>query len=985
MYLNCHTCFSLRYGTMSTEELLVEARNRNIKRLALTDINNTSACMDFIRLAPKYGITPLVGVDFRNGAEQMYVALARNNKGFREINQLLTRYLASGTPIRKRAPRLNNCYIIYPFKGFEAHSLRENEFIGVNTSEVNQLHFSHWRLSQEKLVVLQPVTFRHKQDFNAHRLLRAIDNNTLLSKLPESEQATETERFPTPADMDTAFLEFPQIVANTNELLGNMSIAFEFGTNKNKATFTGDAAKDVKLLRRLALRGLKERYGNPPSKEAKERFEHELKIINELGFTSYFLINHDIVSYAMRKKYFYTGRGSGANSLIAFCLRITNVDPIELDLYFERFINPFRANPPDFDLDFSWRNRDDVIKYIFSKHGMEHTVLLATYSTFQQRAVVRELGKVFGLPKGEVDELLANRRQAVTAPDSIVELILRYSRLIDGMPNYLSVHAGGILISEKPIASYTGTYLPPKGFPTTQFSMLEAEDIGLYKFDILSQRGLGHIADAIELIRKNQGIDLSDNIHNPTLLKRDEKVKELLRTGRTMGCFYVESPAMRMLLTKLKADTYKGLVAASSIIRPGVARSGMMKEYIYRFRDPRRIKHVHPRIGEILEETYGVMVYQEDVLKVAHEFAGLSLGEADVLRRGMSGKFRSREEFAKVEQKFFDNCRKRGYTDATSREVWRQIESFAGYSFSKGHSASYAVESYQSLYLKAYYPLEFMVAVINNFGGFYRTEFYMHEARMMGANIQAPCINQSDYYTNIKGDVVHFGFIHVNDLEKYTIEQLLDERNANGPFKSLVDVTERVVITLDQLCILIQVGGFRFTEKTKRELLWEAHMLLGNARKSKPKADLFDTPPREFNIPQLEGDQHQDAFDEWELLGFTISNPFDLLQEQPQSEVLAQEVTSCVGKTVTMVGYMVTAKYTSTVNGLTMSFGTWLDRDGFFFDTVHFPPSLERYPFRGRGIYRIEGRITEEFDVYAMEVTRMEKLPFLQDPRYDDK
>src|SRR5690606_18397041 len=315
-----------------------------------------------------------------------------------------------------------------------------------------------------------------------------------------------------------------------------------------------------------------------------------------------------------------------------------------------------------------------------------------------------------------------------------------------------------------PVAHFTALHRPPKGFPVTQISMLECEDMGLHKFDLLSQRGLGHIRDAVELVNSTSshkpqassrdklgacGLALEASarakvdIHDIPRFKADPAIKELLRTGDTVGCFYVESPAMRMLLKKLQVDDYLGLVAASSIIRPGVAESGMMREYLLRHNDPERVKRAPKELLEIMPETYGVMVYQEDVLKVAHLYAGLDLEEADLLRRGMTARFRERPEFKAVQEKFFANCKAKGHPAGQPEEVWRQIESFASFSFAKGHSASYAVESYQSLWLKAHHPLEFMVAVANNFGGFYSLEFYLHEARRHGAVIEAPCVNVS--------------------------------------------------------------------------------------------------------------------------------------------------------------------------------------------------------------------------------------------------
>lgn len=323
-------------------------------------------------------------------------------------------------------------------------------------------------------------------------------------------------------------------------------------------------------------------------------------------------------------------------------------------------------------------------------------------------------------------------------------------------PNLRSIHAGGVLISQEPICTYSPLDLPPKGLPTVQWDMYTAEDLSFEKIDILSQRGIGHINDATLMVKQNQNIDL--DIHNIHSFKTDPKVKELLRSGDTTGCFYIESPAMRGLLKKLRCDNFITLVAASSIIRPGVARSGMMREYILRFHNPNSFQYLHPVMEEQLKETFGVMVYQEDVIKICHHFAGLDLADADVLRRAMSGKYRSKQEMQKLIDRFFDNCRQKGYPEELTREVWRQIESFAGYSFSKAHSASFAVESYQSLFLKTYYPLEFLTAVINNFGGFYQAPVYFNEARRYGATIEPPCVNRSNYYTCLIGTHIFVGF-----------------------------------------------------------------------------------------------------------------------------------------------------------------------------------------------------------------------------------
>ena len=754
LYLNTHTYYSLRYGTIKPSDLLALAVEKGIKKLAITDINNTSACLDFVRLSKNYKISPVVGVDFRNGAQQQFIMLAKNNDGFREINTYLSFFLHNGLDIPLKAKKIPHTYVIYPFSQYSSGYLEEHEFLGVSIRDINRLKFSVWNSHREKLVALQTVSFKNKKDYNAHRLLRAIDNNILLSKLSKEEQGSVDNCMLTKEELTSFFEGYEDLIANSLTLLENCSINFDFSLEKpnNQKSYTKNEALDFRLVKRLCYKGMDYRYKNP-GEHIFLRLKKELEIIEQKGFVSYFLINWKILKYARSKGYFYVGRGSGANSIVAYLLRITDVDPIELDLYFERFINLYRKNPPDFDIDFSWTDRDDIIQFIFNR--FPNTALLTVYNTFQYKATVRELGKVFGLPKHEID-VLSSGRYNQKELDQLAKLVLIYGKVIQGFPNYLGIHAGGIVISQKPINYYTATFMPPKGFATTHFDMVVAEDIGLYKFDILSQRGLGKIKDTVSIVHENRpDLPLID-VHDIAGFKQDEKIKGLLRKAKAIGCFYVESPAMRMLLKKLRVDNYLGLVAASSIIRPGVAKSGMMREYILRYRYPERRKDAHPVMLDIMPETYGVMVYQEDVIKVAHFFAGLTLGEADMLRRGMSGKFRSRDEFHKVKSKYFENCAAKGYSEELSKEIWRQIESFAGYAFAKGHSASYAVESYQSLFLKAYFPLEYMVATINNFGGFYRTEFYVHEARMHGAVISAPCINKSNHETCIEGNVIFF-------------------------------------------------------------------------------------------------------------------------------------------------------------------------------------------------------------------------------------
>lgn len=980
MYINCHTYYSFKYGTMSPQELLQEAKKHESYDIALTDINSTSGCLYYAMEAQKRGVKVVMGVDFRNGAKQEYIALAQSNKGFENINWFLSNILAEKVPVPQRAPQIEEAIIIYPIYT-APNKLRKNEYVGIPLEETlnwSLKYKSRW--PAKKCLALHTVSFRNKRDFNTHRLLRAIDKNVLLSRLELIEQGKEHHRFYTPDEIRLAYEGHFDLLQNAQQVLNQCSMRFDFnvkGKTQNKESFTGSEAADIERLRSLAKEGLSYRFGKKVDAETMERFEMELRVIQQCNFVPYFLINHAIVSYARSKGYFYVGRGSGSNSLVAYLLRITNVNPVELDLYFERFINPSRKSPPDFDIDFSWKDRNDVTRFIFEEYP--NTALLGAFVTFQQRSVLREIGKVLGLPSAEIKTI--QRSDNPNTLDHIAKLTIKYSHYIHGLPNHLSIHSSGIIITEKPIQYFGATSMPPKGFPTAHFDMHIAEDVGIHKYDILAQRGLGKIKDALQVIKVNQPSASAIDIDDVERFKKDERVKELLRTADSIGCFYIESPAMRGLMKKLEVDDYKGLVAASSIIRPGVSQSGMMLEYIKRHRDPAKRSESHPVLAKILHETYGVMVYQEDVLRVAHYFAGLSLEESDKLRRGMSWKFRERPEFQEVKDQFFSNCKAKGYDFKLVAEVWRQIESFANYAFAKGHSASYAVESYQSLFLKAYYPLEYMVATVNNFGGFYSTEHYLQEARLNGATILHPCVNRANKLTTIQGKVITLGFQHVKNLDNRVVNDLLLTRTTTGPFKSLEDFVNRVSVNLEMLINLIRANSFRFTKKKKTELLWKAHfMLSAKTKKQRNQFSLFDYVNRKkVAIPRLNPIEHEDAYDDIENFGFPLCSPFNLLDgHELEGTITAEQFEEYVNQYVKILGYLVHRKRTTTRSGQIreMMFGTFMDHKGKFYDSVHFPNSLQYFKFKGKGIYELVGKITEDFGHFSLEVDRMKKLAY---------
>ncbi|KKO89169.1 DNA polymerase III subunit alpha [Sphingobacterium sp. Ag1] len=975
MFLNCHSFHSLRYGTLSIDDLVAQASALGVKELVLTDINTVTGVYEFKKKCEENNIRPIVGVEVRMGSELYYIAIAKEFKGLSEVNRMLASYNCNGIELPSQPPLVDN-FIIYPLAKVP-ENLRENEYLGIYEEELNLLIRPEYKKLIPKMVILCPITFSTKKEYNLHRILRAIDNNTLLSKLSEKEVCRKSEYFRSPEVIQEIFRHYPQIIENTKEVLSKCRFEFEFGVPRNRKHYTGTKVDDLKLLTRLAYAGLERRYGRN-HEQAKQRIEKELKVINELNFSGYFLITWDIIRYSNSMGFMHVGRGSGANSIVAYCLGITDICPIELDLYFERFLNLNRKSPPDFDIDWSWQERDIILDYIFNRYGKNYVAFCGTNVEFKYKSIIREVGKAFGLPKEELDELSKNPEKVFR--DEIIRQVQKYGRLLEKFPNQRSMHSCGIIISEEPLTNFTALEMPPKGFPIVQWDMHVAEEIGFEKFDILSQRGLGTINDTVRLLEEKRGIKV--NIKDTSISKDEQKCNEYLSQGKTIGCFYIESPAMRGLLRRLKCDNYKVLVAASSIIRPGVAQSGMMREYIFRHNNPDKFEYFHPVFEKQLGETYGIMVYQEDVIKIALHYGGVSAADGDILRRAMSGKGRSLSALQKVKDDFFASCKQQGHPEELSAEIYRQIESFAGYSFCKAHSASYAVESYQSLYLKVYYPLEFIVSAINNMGGFYRTEVYIHEARMSGGKILNPCVNKSEYETTIYGDEIYLGLMLLEKVESKLAQLIPTERKANGEYRSMEDFIKRVPIGIETLQTLIFIGAFRFSGVPKNELLLKARILLGDFKPEKRFRTLFEEPVKEFKFPELKRNIFEDAFDEIEILSFPVSStPFDLLQTKYRGTVMAKDLTDHHKKQVKMLAYLISRKHVPTKRGI-MYFGTWIDVEGNYFDTAHFPDCLEKYPFQGGGCYLLLGIVEVDFHFPTITITKMAKMPFIADPRY---
>ncbi len=776
-------------------------------------------------------------------------------------------------------------------------------------------------------------------------LVKAISTGALLEDIKTEEPARPDQmakfaelaaRFPMAADENTRFVNQPTWAPPEGR--------------RYMPEFCPSRSESTALLRRLAAEGLQRRYPSI-NNEISSRFDYELQVIEQLGFADYFLVVNDITLKARELGHRVLGRGSAANSLISYLLDFTQVDPIKYNLYFERFLNSARQSPPDVDLDFSWRIRDQIYQHLLERWGHDKVAMICTHISMRGRAALRETGKTLGMKKADLDAAtslighasLAHFLEDPTAmarcrfsPERLATLtpLFKLAASIEGVPTHYSIHAGGIVIAPGSIYQFTPTMPSSKILPITQLEMHGIEKFGLVKLDLLSQRSLGVYSDLVKTPEPAvaPGIKITQPPADPEEITRDPEVAQAMADGLTMGVFYIESPGMRGLLKKLACRTYTGLVAASSIIRPGVAESGMMQEYIRRQHNPGAWKPLYPVMGELLAETFGVMVYQEDVMKVAHHIAGFSLAEADVLRRAMSGKERSQEQMTRARERFLSGAGGRGIPAATAAEIWRQIDSFCGYAFCKAHSAAYAVLSLELLWLKVHFPGPFMAAVINNRGGFYGLQAYISEARRLGLQILPPDIHHSDKEFICRANQLLTGFAFISSLQESTIERILKAR-AMAPFSSAPDFISRVRPAADELEALIDSGALASFAR-RAALRWQTKLTQTGSLFSEPSPAL----PPMATAPEKQSDI---IVAEIRALGFSATgHPLDIFNT-PTACCPARSLQQMQGRRVKVFGLLIAAKSVTTSRDERMKFLTIEDKTGLI-EIVMFPAAWNK-------------------------------------------
>lgn len=1023
-HLHTHSFYSFQRGTIPAARLPLLAKASGMHAMAITDTNNVSGAIEFYTTCKREGVKPILGVELRTATEQA-VLLAKNAAGYKKICETLTEVLevlpqikpkltiedAIRTPSQDEAEREELANNTVPLHSLLTQ-LGEDVFILSSTPrllerlapyyhgnlymELVHAERKRWKVLRElfkhcriPVVATHNTFFETPEDFGLHRLIRAIGTNTTIGTLPPSELADPSQYFTSEMQLRTllkgvAEEAFSNAARITEECNVELDLSYwKFARHPHPEPF--------QLLRELATAGFSKRYDDPKSKHLK-RFEYELETIDKLNATSYYLAVRDMIDYARSKNYPYLGRGSGANSMIAYCIGLSNIDPIENNLPFERFLNPERESFPDFDMDFAWNDRYDVIHHMIDRYGKERCAMLCTIQTYREKGTIREIGKAFGYGEAEIKQRMSNIRadhyMSLNEDSDPAELLKKYppdvrewlanAVRIQGFPRHLSVHAGGLLIADRAITHYTAVQQAPVGVPITQQDMFSADDWKLVKLDILSTRGLGTFRDTLDLIEKREGIRPKVE-RDPGIAFKDEKTKEIVRSGRSKGCFYIESPAMISLLRKLRCDTFQMLTAASSVIRPGVAQSGMMQEFIRRHHDPSIRHHLHPKLGQLMEETYGIMIYQEDVLAVVHEFAGLSYGEADLFRRAMSGKLRSHERMSQMRERFLAGCVSKGIDIGIAGEVWRQISSFAGYSFCKAHSASYAVLSFQEAWLKVHYPAEFLCSVLNNQGGFYNHQEYINESKMLGLRVLLPDVNRSNYeYTVEDPNTIRVGLLAVKNLSQGSRESLIANRS-EMPYRSVEDFAKRSGVRQEEGRALISVGACDSFQLPRPELMLRYSSLTTSVRKRSKQHELaFD---ERLNVDLSAFGEYKPLrrfLKEREVLGLSVTDlPVEFLKEHRAGCIASSSIGSHVGKTVRFVGHIVAQKSVSTRKGEAMLMLNLGDEHGMV-DVVVWPSVFKKYylALTGAPALKLAGKVTESFGVPIIEAQSIEAVNF---------
>ncbi len=995
-HLEVHSHFTLLGGTASVAQLAGRAASDGMSHLALTDTNALYGAVAFARACRQAGVQPIIGMTLAVASPHeigpavgppagRLVLLAANPAGYRALCRLSS--LIQGNPERdelaargltwddvranrdgliclsggrrgwiERALRSDNRAAAQIYAGRLAGIFDEQAYLAleIHTAADQAIATEISALGRRlglPTVAVQPIYCLEAADAARLRLLAAIRENRRLEEdggAPASPAADAPSHWLSPDEMAARFAAFPQAITQSGEIAARCGEALPAGQTIWPALKLPAGQTPDEALAQSARAGLTRKLG-PPTGDAtadaraaafRSRLDHELAAIAEHGYAPLFLVVADAVQFARNRGIPVSTRGSVANSLAAYCTGITTVDPIEHGLLFERFLNPARADPPDIDLDFCSRRRDEVLRYLRDTYGAEHVALVGTVSTMRPQSAIRETGKAYGLEDTEIERLVAlapqhwhpdpRRRDKRTVEDVLAEIadgrlreIARVAYTLVGQPDHLSVHPGGAVITPGPLTDVVPVQWAPKGFLITQFEHGDVEAIGLPKMDLLGIRALTVLSDTADLVRASD-----PGFHLEEISLTDSATGDLLARGDTIGVFQCESDGAQRTLRKLKARTVRDLAIANAFFKPGPAMGGMANAFVRRYRGEERVAYLHPALEPILRDTKGVLIFQEQVLRVAREVAGLDWAQADQLRRGM-GHFGA-AEMAALREQFLAGCRRPppdgpGFAPGQADTLWEQVMSFAGYGFNQGHATAYADVSYRSAYLKAHWPAEFLCARLADYGGFHHPAIYMAEAVRLGIEVRPPHVNFSneaftlcqtaDYglqivnpaqgggaesaICNLQSAILYMGLGQVRDLRNSAVQAIIAERGRQ-PFRSLGDLLGRVELQAKETMHLIQCGALdglpalaaRPGGPGRAELLREAEPLRRASKKGAARSQAL-----QMALPFAEPDDDPPPGPDW-----AAATEFGALSPEERAQRLAWE-THILGLPVTALAH----------------------------------------------------------------------------------
>jgi len=959
IHLTTHSAYSLQEGLPLPAELARAARAYGMPALGLTDHRLLSGAVEFVLACKEVGIQPVLGLEI-DLADSKLSLLATSLDGWSNLCRLSSALALSDDP--EAACHLDLLAQYTPGLIGLAQDDGDEAQLGV----LKELFPGQLYLSLQDparglaltrlgikfglpLVVTHPVFYLTPEQATLQRTLSAIRLIRPLEQLPAQACAPLGAWFVGMDEMEKRFAHFPVALDATQEVAARCKFDLPLGVAHMPTVPLPAGLSAAQLLRTKAQDGARDLYGNiTPAIQA--RLDHELEVISRMGFEPIFLIVDEVLNFARKMDVPFSSRGSAASSLVAHCLGITSPDPLRLNLYFERFLNPARTTPPDIDTDLCSRRRDSVIQHVFEVYGPERVAMVATVNHFRPRSALGDVAKAHGLEPVQVREMVNQlpyafwaRREdedGVVAPSVFSELRGRYpsakhQRILDDaeallkMPRHLSVHPGGLIVAPGAVTDLLPVMRSGnKGVTITQLDLEAVEALGLVKIDLLGIRGLTVVGDVGEFIRRSQPEKYESAMAVlDSTPAGDPATAQRVESGQTIGCFQIESPGMRATLREIHARSEDDIMAALALYRPGPLSGGLKDAFVRRFKGDEDVRHLHPALAPLLDDTFGVILYQEQVLRIAHELAGFSLAEADLLRRAMSH-FDPGKRMQELQQKFIIQAQARsGVPVETGERVWEMMAAFAGYGFPKAHAASYAQVAWRSAWCKSHFPAEFMAAVLANWGGFYSQRVYLSEARRLGLVVRPPQVNHAgrNFVVSKSQQTLFMGLDQIKNLTRRTIQRII----LGQPFHSLEDFLARVDPRPQEADCLAKVGAL----EEFGNIPWVLRRLQGSWRAG--QMSLFawdDTMEEDWSLAQKVATQQ-------EILGVSLdAHPLELLAEQitRAAAITSTEALERLGKRITVAGVRQSSHRTSTVKGETMLFMTLEDLTGML-DVILFP------------------------------------------------